>query len=58
MIAVISLDGGVELYSGNVHVAKILISGVCSSIATSSYLSDYNAGPTFFSKPSPGAFPK
>lgn len=58
MIAVIGLDGGVELYTGNVHVAKILISGVSSSIATSSYLSDFNAGPTFFSKPSPGAFPK
>lgn len=58
MIAIIGLDGGVELYSGTVHVAKILISGVPSCVATSSYLSDSNAGPTFFKNTSLNAFPK
>lgn len=58
MIAVIGLDGGVELYTGTMNVAKILISGVPSSVATSSYLSNSNAGPTFFSQSSLSTFPK
>jgi len=58
MIAVIGLDGGVDIYTGNIHVAKLLISGVSSSIATPSYLTDANSGPIFFSKPSPGTYPK
>lgn len=58
MIAIIGLDGGVALYSGPTQVAKILISGVPSSVATSSYLSNSNAGPAFFKRNSLSAFPK
>lgn len=58
MLAIISLDGGVQLYSGVALVGKILISGVPSCVATSSYLSNSNAGPTFFTRASSSAFPK
>lgn len=58
MLAIISLDGGVQLYSGVALVGKILISGVPSCVATSSYLSNSNAGPRFFTRASSSAFPK